>query len=667
MGRKPGAAADRAPNQLSFSGGSASKARILASIVLAGCCALVAHTRVYSDFELTRFKLVTTATAAVDGSVVIALPDLQRLGGKAPAIVARVRNDGEEAISLAVRVGDIELSRTRVGAGVERRIDTSLGGFESGLDSSTLEFAAAAQSWSVEYLEVATMYGYSTGPLSFVVVPELARDYGAAPTSAALLLFVGLFALFVVSPRLTAPERYRRVHAALAGVTLTAFSAAALSSLVSQYKLLLSPAFFVIGVGFLLLPLMTYVVTLRSRDSDMGAAGGRWTRVVHLRYPRALSALSALAVLLFVAYAGMFYSVDTGFTSLIEMGDQFHRRALPSVQAAPIHVVRRSSGYDGQFYAQLAVDPLLRDPQIDAALDRPAYRARRILFSWTAYVLGLGQPTWVLHAYALQNILCWLLFAWILRRWLPPENLGNLLLWAGCLFSYGMVISTRLSLLEGPSLLLQALAMLALDRRWPWIATAVLGLAGLGRETNLLWAASLPPGGADKPTRWRATNRLAQGLILALPLLLWVAYLSYSGYAVGDGGSRNLGLPFVAYLGKWAETVSALRSAGWRAPEATSLLCLVGITVQATSLAVRPDWKCPWWRAGFAYVVLAAFLGAAVWEGDPGAATRILLPLTLAFNVTLRRDRWFWPVAVLGNLTAVAGLGVIIPVLRWAS
>jgi hypothetical protein len=62
---------------------------------------------------------------------------------------------------------------------------------------------------------------------------------------------------------------------------------------------------------------------------------------------------------------------------------------------------------------------------------------------------------------------------------------------------------------------------------------------------------------------------------------------------------------------------------------------------------------------GLAYVVLCACLGTAVWEGFPNAASRVLLPLTLAFNVRLVRDRakvlWF----VLGNLSVAAGFHAV--------
>ena len=82
--------------------------------------------------------------------------------------------------------------------------------------------------------------------------------------------------------------------------------------------------------------------------------------------------------------------------------------------------------YDGQFYAQRALDPLLRDPEVDHAMDLAPFRARRILFSWTAYLLGMGRPAWIIEAYALQNVVCWLIIAVLLTRWLSPVSARGL-------------------------------------------------------------------------------------------------------------------------------------------------------------------------------------------------------------------------------------------------
>jgi hypothetical protein len=47
-------------------------------------------------------------------------------------------------------------------------------------------------------------------------------------------------------------------------------------------------------------------------------------------------------------------------------------------------------------------------------------------------------------------------------------------------------------------------------------------------------------------------------------------------------------------------------------------------------------------------------LGDAVWEGYPGAASRVLLPMQLAFNVLVPAGRGWRIVLVLGNLTLLS-------------
>jgi hypothetical protein len=44
-------------------------------------------------------------------------------------------------------------------------------------------------------------------------------------------------------------------------------------------------------------------------------------------------------------------------------------------------------------------------------------------------------------------------------------------------------------------------------------------------------------------------------------------------------------------------------------------------------------------------------LGESVWEGYPSAAVRVLLPMLLAFNLTVPRGPRWWVVILLGNIT----------------
>lgn len=197
--------------------------------------------------------------------------------------------------------------------------------------------------------------------------------------------------------------------------------------------------------------------------------------------------------LLLAGVAG-FYSEETGFTSLLGFGEVFAGRAVPELQRVP-HVVQPGDGYDGQFYSQLALDPLLGREATVAAMDFPGYRARRVPFPLAAYGLGIGRPGLVLNIYALLNVGCWLALAALMLRWLPPGELRPVLAWCACLLSHGTLMSLRLAVPDGPSVLLLALAVWAVERQRSGLGAGILGIAALGRETNLLGGAILAPTG----------------------------------------------------------------------------------------------------------------------------------------------------------------------------
>jgi hypothetical protein len=363
-------------------------------------------------------------------------------------------------------------------------------------------------------------------------------------------------------------------------------------------------------------------------------------------------------VIVFLASLVQYYQRNTGFTSLISFGDQFEKARLQAVADVPHFVHYQSPGYDGQFYAQLAVEPLLRNPDLRQAIDSPSYRARRILFSWTAYLLGLGRPAWILKAYALQNIIAWLLLAWVLLRWFPPSVPRNIVPWAGCLFGVGLIFSVRFALTEGPGLLLLALGVAAIERGRPWLASGLMALVGLGRETNFAAAGLL----LDRvPRNWRDALALAaRGVVAVIPFAAWFIYIRSVFPPLAASDAANFAVPFSGYLGKWAFTIAQLQSSGWWGSWARfNVAALVSVTVQAGFLLARREWGSAWWRAGAPYCLLMPFLSYPIWEGDPGAIMRVVLPMSVAFNVLVVRSRWFWPLVIAGNLAALHGIHMI--------
>jgi hypothetical protein len=356
---------------------------------------------------------------------------------------------------------------------------------------------------------------------------------------------------------------------------------------------------------------------------------------------------------MFLWMAAHFYVQGSGFTYLIRFGDEPTRHRIRELRSTDYYVHKDSYGYDGQYYAQLAVKPRLSDDDLGAAMDNLPYRARRILFSWTAYVFGLGRAQWVLEAYAVQNIVAWLLLAWVLLRWFPPTEAGNVVRWLGTMFAWGLTLSVSECLPDGPSLLLIACGVALAEQGRPWFSAGLLGVAGLGRETNLLAGLIHLPG---KEWSWREIGRAAgRSAIVVAPLAVWLVWLWHVFRQPSNAGVNNFSPPFVGYVHKCTETLCALRANGWNSPARWSLLLLISLTVQFLVVLVRPQWTSLWWRIGAAYAVLLVFLGDGVWEGFPGATARVVVPLTLAFNVIAPRGRW-WSMALLvaGNLPALS-------------
>ena len=364
-------------------------------------------------------------------------------------------------------------------------------------------------------------------------------------------------------------------------------------------------------------------------------------------------ALALALCALFLASVARFYHPGLGFSSLLII-PAGHEDEIPALQRIPHYEYPPGTAYDGALYVQLAMEPLLRDPAIDRALDAPAYRARRILFCWTAYAFGLGKPAWILQVFALQNVACWLLLAWLITWWFPLRDARFFALWVGTMFSHGLLMSARMSLLDGPSLLLIACAVLAAERGRRWVSAAVLGIAGLGRETNLLGATALP-----WPRGWRGwLKTAAAGVLIALPLVVWQDYIwsIYRGTS-SSAGVDQLTMPLAAYVRKWDFTVDQLRAQGLFSPAGYTILAVIALTTQIVWLAVTRAWNESWWRLALAFGLLILTAHWVVWEGYPGAVTRVALPLKLGFNVLLARypPRFFWAWLVAGNLDLVAG------------
>jgi len=365
--------------------------------------------------------------------------------------------------------------------------------------------------------------------------------------------------------------------------------------------------------------------------------------------------VAAAALVLFCFLCS--YDSLTGFTSVIRFGERFSGNRLAEVNALPVHTYADSFGYDGQFYAQMALHPGVDDDAIRGAMDNPGYRFRRILPSWLAAVAGLNDPWITLNAYALLNLVFWLLTALLLLHWLPPVSIGNFARWTACLYGVGTISSLQLALLDLPAAFFVLLAVFLVEKgRDKWGAIS-LAAAILTRESSVIsltmrlqfktlrsWLSELP-------------GLAAFSLIAILPFALWTVYLFLHVSPFSSGSASNFALPLSGYAGELREAFEYLMRG-----RLFNTYAVTGLTVQIATLVLLRDFRSTLWRTAISYVVLALFLGQAVWEADPGAAYRVLLLVPIAFNILLKDGRWFWPLFATGNLGVIISLHYI---LRW--
>lgn len=361
-----------------------------------------------------------------------------------------------------------------------------------------------------------------------------------------------------------------------------------------------------------------------------------------------------LALVLFAALVLLKFSPQTGFTSLIRFGESWNEHRHSSLHSLPIAVASASNGYDGQFYAQIALDPSLRDAELTQVIDAPAYRARRILVPALATLLGLGNPWWTIQAYALLNVLAWLLFAWLLHRHIGSNDWIAYARWFGCVFSMGVLESVRQSLVDLPALLLLLLAVEAHSRARFASGSLWLTLGNLTKETSLLSALALECDFATAKQNWRRIL-LSLGACV-LPLAAWSLYVDHRFPATGSGsGLGNLTWPLLGLLDHLKTCMVALFSGNFDGRYSMGLIATLGFLVQVVELGRSPLPGSAWWRIGAVYSVLFVLLSPWVWSGY-WAVCRALLPMTVAFNLILPAQRHFWPLWVLGNLTLLHAL-----------
>jgi hypothetical protein len=159
---------------------------------------------------------------------------------------------------------------------------------------------------------------------------------------------------------------------------------------------------------------------------------------------------------------------------------------------------------------------------------------------------------------------------------------------------------------------------------------------------------------------------LLAAILIALPLLIWADYLR-SIYRSTIFAQTDQLMPGTGLYRSWKNVLfEDVKASGLFSIQGVWLCLLISLAVQALYLIVRRNYAAPWWRIGIVYAVLMVLLDRSLADPLTGAITRVLLPMTVGFNVQLAsEERWtrFWPWFAIGNLHLL-GANAVMP-LPW--
>lgn len=274
-------------------------------------------------------------------------------------------------------------------------------------------------------------------------------------------------------------------------------------------------------------------------------ANGLKLRVQQLNCPSAALIIVAAVYLVYVTMRLWIHDMDPSF--FITAGDK-----LTDSESVPGNVIvqRNSSGYDGQFYHRLALEPFPAEcTNYGITLDDPPYRHQRILYSLIVWTLSLGEPHAVPAIMIFVNYVALCLIGLIGGRLM---QMGNRHALEGVVFAFypGFLMSLNRDLPEALAacFLLASLYCLRLGKHWT--VTVLLALAVMTRETTLLVAV-----GGLILSIWEDARKerqvAARWYHFAIPLALYVVWqlILYArwGRIPVFNGPRNIGLPFVGF------------------------------------------------------------------------------------------------------------------------
>lgn len=277
-------------------------------------------------------------------------------------------------------------------------------------------------------------------------------------------------------------------------------------------------------------------------------------------------------------------------------------------------------GHDGKFFFMQAMDPLFLHPEDHAVfLDRPTYRAQRMMYPTIAGGFGTFSPIATAWAMLIVNVVAVGIGTWLTARLAIDMGLRPLF---GLAFALnpGILVSATIDTAEVVAMMFFVGSALLLFRKHYLGAAVLITCSALSRETMLLGAL-----GAAM-YYWRNEKRIP--FVFSLPFVAVAAWWVYLRAVIGDLGSelqdtRAIGLPFNGFV----EAISSWLTHG------LALDLVMGVVLMGASLVIlwktlrRPS-ALGYMTAGFALIAILMVEGVWLRYFD---ASRALAPVITTY------------------------------------
>ncbi len=230
--------------------------RVLGTLALAALAALVFHTHVFVAFEPIRAKVVEAPLAAAGGLIRVTTTGPRRLLGLHPpfALIARIKMPSAGSGRISVAVDGAPVCDREVAGGRARRVDCAVTARWNQENLHEVVLTGPPTAWTLEYLELATHHGNSSGAQNLIVLPRSSTRYlrpGLGWSIAFWTVLAGF--LLVPAPRLTT-RWFRVAYGAVAGLVVALMAVIQCSERVSDFRVVLAAGTFATWLALLLAP-----------------------------------------------------------------------------------------------------------------------------------------------------------------------------------------------------------------------------------------------------------------------------------------------------------------------------------------------------------------------------------------------------------------------------